>query len=54
MNDAMTTVAMVMAHNKVILWDWNKSIQLSSAECETQCILYPRLVTTGLYKDSTL
>jgi WD40 repeat protein len=33
-------VALVTAHNNIVIWDWVKKSPLTSFECEIQCILY--------------
>lgn len=43
LNGEENTVAMVMAHNRVTLWNWQKGHTEAVVQSEVNCILYPSL-----------
>ena len=39
--DSGQYLALILAHNRAILYDWNAQTTVQSVQCEEICILYP-------------
>ena len=43
-DESPAELAVVLAHNSVMRWDWRRRLVLQHVHCEENCILYPSFV----------